>query len=659
MIDDNKKYMKKYYPEIDGLRAIAVLFVLIFHLNPDGFFSGGYIGVDIFFVISGYLITGIIYKDISNKQFKFIDFMNRRIARLYPALLFTIFFVIVGGFLVYTTDYYLTALKTIKYVFFSASNIMFMRSKGYWDSSTNENPLLHTWSLGIEQQFYICFPLILCLFAKIFKYKNTIIVTTIIFSILSFICAQYLSIKIPSSNFYFTFSRFFELGIGGIFAIKKDKLKNITNSYKEILFVFGFSTLCLCAIFYTTNMNYYPGLNTLLVILGSLLCILYGDTRFTGVILRQKIIVYIGTISYSIYLIHWPLIVFYRYLSQKNHLTDIEQLILLLGTILFAIFMYRFIENKYRKISISIFKPSGKVFAILFILLIVLNFTMIRTEGFPKRLIVFPEDVVQKSIYATSMHEYAKWNNDVQLLGNKNQPPIAIFTGDSFLGQFVEQIDLYFKNKNQSVLIIGQYGCLLINDINKTKDNTCLNVTQKLYVELNKNLPIIRINNWLDYRELSINKMFYDNNYNLKQVGFEEIWNEVLNQQKINGNKMLFILSHPKIDYSVHINGNAPLFYLIHKNNEFIKIKYKSDYSRIESNNQLIELINQNKNLSYLETYDIFCDKEFCYNAPNNKPDKYFYAYNDHLSRSGAQQVWNNIGDKVYQFILDNSSTKK
>ena len=131
MIDDNKIYMKKYYPEIDGLRAIAVLFVLIFHLNPDGFFSGGYIGVDIFFVISGYLITGIIYKDISNKQFKFIDFMNRRIARLYPALLFTIFFVIVGGFLVYTTDYYLTALKTIKYVFFSASNIMFMRSKGY------------------------------------------------------------------------------------------------------------------------------------------------------------------------------------------------------------------------------------------------------------------------------------------------------------------------------------------------------------------------------------------------------------------------------------------------------------------------------------------------------------------------------------------------
>ncbi|MBI0037842.1 acyltransferase [Gilliamella sp. B14384H2] len=651
--------MKKYYPEIDGLRAIAVLFVLIFHLNPEGIFSGGYIGVDIFFVISGYLITGIIYKDINNQQFKFTDFMNRRIARLYPALLFTIFFVIVGGFLIYATDYYLTTLKTIKYVFFSASNIMFMRSKGYWDASSNENPLLHTWSLGVEQQFYICFPLILFIFAKVFKTKYTIIITTIIFSIFSFICAQYLSQKIPSTNFYFTFSRFFELGIGGIFAIKRDSLKNIKNSHKEILFIIGFSILSLCAIFYETSINYYPGLNTLLVILGSLLCILYGDAKYTGMILRQKLIVYIGTISYSIYLIHWPLIVFYRYLSQKNHITNIEQLILLFITVLFAIFIFKFIENKYRKISISIFKPSGKVFSALFILLITLNLTLIRTEGFPKRLIVYTEDIVKKSIYAGSLPEYTKWNNNVQLLGSKNQPPIAIFVGDSFLGQFVEQIDLYYKSKNQSVLIIGEYNCLMMNNINKTKSSSCIEATNKLYNVLTFNLPIIRISNWSSYKEHSINKQFYDNQLNTKKVRFEEIWNETLNQQKINRNKMLFILSHPKIDHSVHINGNAPLFYLINNNNEFIKIKYESDHSRITTHNQMIDLINNNTNLSYLEIYDLFCDKKFCYNAPKNKLDKYFYSYNDHLSRSGAKEMWDNIGDKVYQFILDNSSARK
>lgn len=647
--------MKTYYPEIDGLRAIAVLFVLIFHLNPEGIFSGGYIGVDIFFVISGYLITGIIYKDINNQQFKFTNFMNRRIARLYPALLFSIFFVIVGGFFIYTTDYYLITLKTVKYVLFSISNIFFMRSKGYWDASSNENPLLHTWSLGVEQQFYICFPLILCILTKVFKSKSIVILTTVIFSIASFFCAQYLSIKMPTSNFYFTFSRFFELGLGGIIAIKKNNLKNIKNINKEILFILGFSILCLCAIFYKNNINYHPGLTTLPVILGSLMCILYGDAKLTGLILRPKIIVYIGTISYSIYLIHWPLIVFYRYLSQKNQLTITEQLILLLTTILFATFMYRFIENKYRKVSISILKTSGKSFATIFISLLIINFTMIHAEGFPKRLIPMPEDVVKKSNYAGFISEYSKWNNEVTLLGDKSQAPIALFVGDSFLGQYIEQIDSYFKNKNKSVLIIGEYNCLMIDNINKTKSPTCITTTNKLYDQLTSNLPIIRISNWSSYKEHAMTNRFYDNQLNVKKVEFDEIWNEVLNQQKINGNKMLIIFSHPLIDYSVRINGNGPLYYLINKNNEFIKIKYKSDKFRVETHNQIINLISTVPNISYLEIYDIFCDNEFCYNAPKEKQDRYFYSFNDHLSTSGAEEVWNNIGDKVYQFILNNS----
>ena len=647
--------INKYYPEIDGLRAIAVLFVLIFHLNPEGIFRGGYIGVDIFFVISGYLITGIIYKDINTQQFKFTDFMHRRIARLYPALLFTIFFVIVGGFFIYTTDYYLTTLKTVKYVLFSISNIFFMRSKGYWDASSNENPLLHTWSLGVEQQFYICFPLIIYILNKAFKRKSIVIVYIIILSIISFFCANYLSLKTPSSNFYFTFSRLFELGLGGIFAIKKNNLKKIKNINKEILFVLGFSILCLCAIFYKNKINYHPGLTTLPVILGSVMCILYGDAKFAGLILRQKIVVYIGTISYSIYLIHWPLIVFYKYLSQKNYLTYIEQIIILATTILFAIFMYRFIEDKYRKISISILKASGKAFATIFILLIITNFTMIRTEGFPKRLIAMPEDVVKKSNYAGFIPEYSKWNNEIKLLGDKNQLPIAIFTGDSFLGQYIEQIDSYFKNKNKSVLIIGEYNCLMIDNINKSKSPTCIAATNKLYNKLTLNLPVIRISNWSSYKEHSMNNRFYDNQFNVKKVEFDEIWNEVLNQQKINGNKMLIVLSHPLIDYTVRKNGNGLLYYLINNNNEFIKIKYKSDDFRVETHNQIINLININTNFSYLEIYDVFCDKEFCYNAPKEKQDKYFYSFNDHLSTSGAEKVWDNIGDKIYQFILDNS----
>lgn len=651
--------MKKYYPEIDGLRAIAIFFVLVFHLNPTGIITGGYLGVDIFFVISGYLITGIIYNDIVDGKFKFFQFLNRRIARLYPALLFMIFIVIVAGFFIYTTDYYVTAAKTIKFALFSISNIKFMHSKGYWDISSIENPLLHTWSLGVEQQFYLFFPLVLCFFYKIFKFKITITATIIILSIISLVSAQYLSDKIPTTNFYFASSRLFELGIGGLLAIIGNKFKKIANINKEILLVLGLVLIFFCAIFYPDNIKHHPGLSTLPVILGTILCILYGDTQYTGKFLRQKIIVYIGTISYSIYLIHWPLIVFYKYTIQEQFLTYFEQIMLFLTTIIIASIMYNFIENKYRRISISIFHRNGKIFVCAFLFLIISNYSVIYTKGFPQRLIPYPEETVKESTYAGFISEYSKWNNEVQILGDQNQSPIAIFVGDSFLGQFVEQIDIYFKNKNKSVLILGEYNCLLFDNINKTKSTSCINTTKKLYIELLKSLPVIRISNWSSYKEYSINNQFYDNQRNLKKVEFEKIWDEFLRQQEINKNKMLLVLSHPKIDYSVHIGGNPPLFYLINKNNEFKKIKYKSDYDRIETHNQLIELINNNENLSYIETYDIFCDKEFCYNAPTDPPEKYFYAFNDHLSRSGAKQVWDQIGDDVYQFILDNFKDDK
>lgn len=215
---------------------------------------------------------------------------------------------------------------------------------------------MHTWSLGVEQQFYLFFPLVLCFFYKILKFKFTILVTIIILSIVSFVCAQYLSVKMPTTNFYFTFSRLFELGIGGLLAITGNKFKKIADINKEILLILGLVLISFCSIFYPDNVKYHSGFSTLPVILGTALCILYGNTKYIGTILRQKLIVYIGTISYSIYLIHWSLIVFYKYiLIQEQSLTYFEQVMLFFTTIVIASIMYNFIENKYHRISVSIF----------------------------------------------------------------------------------------------------------------------------------------------------------------------------------------------------------------------------------------------------------------------------------------------------------------
>lgn len=239
----------KYIKEIDGLRAISVLLVLSFHLNPTGFLAGGYVGVDVFFVISGYLITGIIYRDIVSNSFNYFRFLNRRIARLYPALLFTILLVLIAGFLIYNSYYYTQASKIISYVLFSISNINFMQQKGYWDVSSKESPLMHTWSLGVEQQFYLFFPLLLYFAYKLFKTPSSITVTTIIVTILSLICAQFLSLKYPEANFYFTLSRLFELSIGGLFAITGKTFKKIKKQKKELLLSLGLLLILGCAFF--------------------------------------------------------------------------------------------------------------------------------------------------------------------------------------------------------------------------------------------------------------------------------------------------------------------------------------------------------------------------------------------------------------------------
>ncbi|MBD2792171.1 acyltransferase family protein, partial [Xenorhabdus szentirmaii] len=146
--DTPKVNSVSYKPEIDGLRAIAVIFVILFHINPNGLLPGGFIGVDVFFVISGYLITGIIYNQTKENRFNYIDFISARIARLYPALIVTIIITIFLGSLLYSTNYFTNAVSTSLYSFLSISNILFSKEKGYWDLDSNTNPFLHTWSLN-------------------------------------------------------------------------------------------------------------------------------------------------------------------------------------------------------------------------------------------------------------------------------------------------------------------------------------------------------------------------------------------------------------------------------------------------------------------------------------------------------------------------------
>ncbi|WP_235817163.1 acyltransferase family protein, partial [Canicola haemoglobinophilus] len=222
--------MSKFYyrPEIDGLRAIAVLSVMLFHLNSN-WLPGGFLGVDIFFVISGYLITSIISQEIQNNTFSYKNFYNRRIKRIYPVFILMLAIVSIIASLFFVHHEYEELRKTIKSATLFLSNLYLSHRQGYFDLAANENPILHIWSLAVEEQYYLFFPLLLVIAYKKFKtntiFKPLILILIFLFILTSFIPQSTYSIIGLHNLYYVSFMRFPELLIGSYLALNKQTNK--------------------------------------------------------------------------------------------------------------------------------------------------------------------------------------------------------------------------------------------------------------------------------------------------------------------------------------------------------------------------------------------------------------------------------------------------
>jgi peptidoglycan/LPS O-acetylase OafA/YrhL len=303
-----------YRPDIDGLRAIAVLLVVLFHAFPNKL-TGGFVGVDIFFVISGYLISSIILKEIAGNKFTILGFYKKRINRIYPALIFVLAISIVISkavlFKAEMADFNLS-------VFFSTiflANIFFLNTLNYFDNSAENHPLLHLWSLGVEEQFYIFWPLLLILIAR----KKTLFSINIVFGLLlvSFVLNVFFISKYQSNVFYLPFTRLWELGFGSLCAFVtragfqnhvKQRFKFISDA--DLIVGIGLLLILLGELIVKPS-SLFPGWYALLPVLGSGLLLVYGDkSKFASLLLANKLFVFIGLISYPLYLWHWPILSF-------------------------------------------------------------------------------------------------------------------------------------------------------------------------------------------------------------------------------------------------------------------------------------------------------------------------------------------------------------
>lgn len=378
--------MKFFNKDINGLRAIAVLSVLLFHFAVPGF-NGGFVGVDIFFVISGFLMTKIIFSRLEDNSFSILDFYMERARRIIPALAgICIFLLIMGWFVLNPSDYEILGKHVLGSMTF-VSNIMYWQEAGYFDVSSHEKFLLHSWSLSIEWQFYILYPLLIIIITKFSNIKWTK-VTLIIISFVSLGISVFSSEIWPNASFYLLHTRSWEMLAGGLLYLYPLKFPKSINAYIQMMGMI----LIILSIFLISPDSSWPGWLAIIPVLGAMMVI--NSSSNQSFILTNGFFQWIGKISYSIYLWHWPLVV---YLYYQNKSGDAFWIIsgFILSIILGGI-SYQIIEKPSHKLKLYPLNYRHLFFVAAFLFIIVVGAYTYISKGFPQRFQIL--QVTQKEL---------------------------------------------------------------------------------------------------------------------------------------------------------------------------------------------------------------------------------------------------------------------
>jgi peptidoglycan/LPS O-acetylase OafA/YrhL len=488
-----------YRPDIDGLRAIAVLLVVLFHININ-LIPGGYIGVDIFFVISGFLITKIIHNEISSGKFSITNFYVRRARRIIPALTSTIIVTsIFATVMLYPSELVDYAKSAIASALFSA-NIYFFSSLNYFSPSADEIPLLHLWSLGVEEQFYILFPIFLIAVAKV---RMSAVATTCALLVASVTASAYMLESTPSAAFYLLPFRAFEILIGSVIALA---LMRYTPSRKSsfILCLTGLLGIAFASAMYT-HATKFPGLAALLPCVAAALIIVAGKNSDTTLsrVLGNRVLVFVGKISFSLYLVHWPIIVFLK--RYNPDITNLQFTVIAFSlSMLLAALNFQIIEKPFRHHRGKEGNSSVLLSASAALLLMVsAGIIVVSNNGF--------EDNSNTQINKTLSYLKYDWSEDYHsgtCFLNPEQVPSSVdissclpsltgkkvmIWGDSHAIQFYPGMKNALQIKGYSVGALTASACPPILGLNVTQRPNCLAFNNMAFTEILKIHPDVLI----------------------------------------------------------------------------------------------------------------------------------------------------------------------
>ena len=372
----------QYRPDIDGIRALAVVPVVLFHAGIWPF-SGGYIGVDVFFVISGYLITTILVNDVRAEKFSVVRFYDRRIRRIFPALFLMMGLCFIASWFILLPSHFEDFSESAFAAAIFLSNVQFWREAGYFGADAELAPLLHTWSLAVEEQFYVVFPLLLALIHRRGLPLLKVILAGTFF--VSFFLSVYFVKIAPEAAFYLTPMRAWELMAGSILAV--GGVAPITNRKLAEGVALGGAVLILVSVFSFSQETPFPGLAALLPVVGTAALIHSGANSDTVIrrVLSIRPLVFIGLVSYSFYLFHWPIFVFYRHLEGVDGPAYIRWALVFVSFFC-AWLSWRFVESPFRSggSDNAPFRVVGSGIAVSLVFLAI-GFAGNMTHGWPSR----------------------------------------------------------------------------------------------------------------------------------------------------------------------------------------------------------------------------------------------------------------------------------
>jgi len=488
----------KFRSDINGLRALAVMIVVFFHFGILGF-DGGFIGVDVFFVISGYLMTSIILNRIDNKSFSITGFYLDRAKRIIPALAALCFSVAALGWFILLPEQYEQLGSHIATSIAFLSNIMYWSEGGnYFNAGSHSKWLLHTWSLSVEWQFYIIYPLLITFIMKSFGIRALKIILVLL-TIISFVISVVITNQSPTSAFYLLPSRAWEMLVGGLLFIYPFRLSNNTAKLFERA---GLSFIILGITIFSAS-NLWPGYLAFIPVFGSLLIL--AANRTDSIFTNNPISQWVGKTSYSIYLWHWPVVVLLNYFNVQD-----KSLFIIIGlfcTLLLSSLSFYFIESKthyfkYKSSSDNLLKNSlflsstAMVFTIGMIGVLIFN-----TKGVPERTSFYQSFVDINNPRSSECNVYP--NSDLKsplcVYGNRNNI-LAIVLGDSHSNATVTAVEKSMRALSGGTLFMGADGCFsLINIFNSyfkrcNEYNAWVRETI-LNDDMLHGLPIVIINN--------------------------------------------------------------------------------------------------------------------------------------------------------------------